>query len=302
VSGDASFRRYYRFNVDSRSYIAVDAPPETENTESFVNIAQAYHDAGVRVPNILGVNVNQGFMYLEDFGNTLLGSVLDNSNYPYYYAKALKQLVEIHSVSDIEGELLPSFDNELLNREYGLFTDWLLSTHLGMVLTDQEDAMLKNTFHVLSKNFVEQPQGGVHRDYHSRNIMVLDNEALGIIDFQDAVVGPITYDAVSLLRDCYVRWPEDGIYDVLKAWHNEYFTTYEWDTFKRWFDLTGIQRHIKASGIFARLNHRDNKSLYLEDIPRTLNYIVDVGKQYDELSSFTHFVEQKVLPTLKEIQ
>lgn len=302
VSGDASFRHYYRFNANGTSYIAVDAPPDTENTEGFVDIATAYHGLGVRVPTILGANINQGFMYLEDFGNTLLGDVLNDSNYQQLYHKALQQLIDVQSVTLVQSEPLPAFDEALLNREYGLFTDWLLAKHLNIALTADECSMLKRAFDILSENFKEQPQVGVHRDYHSRNIMVLDDDALGIIDFQDAVIGPVTYDAVSLMRDCYVRWPDEGIVDVLKAWHQGHFNRYSWDTFKRWFDLTGIQRHVKASGIFARLNHRDNKSIYLNDIPRTLRYIVDVGKQYAELGDFVDFIEDRVQPALKDIK
>jgi aminoglycoside/choline kinase family phosphotransferase len=300
VSGDASFRKYFRFEGNGISYIAVDAPPETENTKSFVDIATAYHHSGIRVPQVINTNIKLGFMHLEDFGNTILGQVIDESNYQYYYTKALRQLIEIQSVKVVAEKPLPAFDSELLERESSLFTDWLLSKHLNIAPTKNENAMLRRTFELLSENFAVQPQVGVHRDYHSRNIMVLDDDELGIIDFQDAVIGPITYDAVSLMRDCYVRWSDEGVNEVLKAWHNEYFACYEWCTFKRWFDLTGMQRHVKASGIFARLSHRDGKSIYLDDIPRTLNYIVDIGKQYAELEEFAHFVERRILPLLRK--
>ena len=299
VSGDASFRRYFRFNVDGNDYIAVDAPPETENTRGFVELAKAYQASNVGVPEVLESDIELGFMCLEDFGDTLLGEIINDSNYQEYYGTALEQLIDIQVVQTLSGEPLPLYDDVLLAKEYTMFTHWLLGTHLNMTLSAQDNVMLQQAFDLLTLNFKEQPQVGVHRDYHSRNIMVLEGETLGIIDFQDAVIGPLTYDAISLTRDCYVRWPEQCVHSLLVEWYKKHFTEYAWGTFKRWFDLTGIQRHVKASGIFARLNYRDNKPIYLDDIPRTLGYIIDVGKEYAELGDFIGFVEHRVLPELR---
>ena len=302
VSGDASFRRYYRFQKSEQSYIAVDAPPETENNEAFLRNAELYQKANVRVPSILHFDSALGFMCLEDFGDLLLSHVLTDDNYQSYYSKALNCLRGIQSISETKDHSLPPYDDALLRRDFSLFTDWLIGTHLRLEVSESEVEMLEKVFHLLSSNFDEQPQVAVHRDFHSRNIMLLEDDELGIIDFQDTAVGPLAYDIVSLLRDCYVRWPDDGVISVLKSYHQQYLGQHSWEQFKRWFDLTGIQRHIKAIGIFARLHHRDGKSIYLQDIPRTLSYIVDIGKQYHELTDFIRFLENRVIVELRKHQ
>jgi aminoglycoside/choline kinase family phosphotransferase len=193
----------------------------------------------------------------------------------------------------------------MLRREMALFTDWLLAKHLEVELNAAEQAIIDNAFSLLVENAQSQPQGGVHRDYHSRNLMVCEN-GLGIIDFQDAVIGPITYDAVSLLRDCYVRWPDELVYELLARWQGELVASELLDeavdeqTFRQWFDLMGVQRHLKASGIFARLYHRDGKAGYLPDVPRTVKYIVDIAARYPQLADFSALVEAKVLNALED--
>jgi hypothetical protein len=176
----------------------------------------------------------------------------------------------------------------------------LLKVHLDLQLSDSEQATIKSTLDYLRTAFFAQPQVGVHRDYHSRNLMLLADDEIGIIDFQDAVIGPITYDAVSLLRDCYQTWPSALVYIWLKEWHTEYYSQYSWADFKYWFDLTGMQRHIKASGIFARLCHRDGKVAYLQDIPRTLQYLCDVGSQYEQCKQFAELVQHKIKPAAEQ--
>lgn len=298
VSGDASFRRYFRFFSQGKNYIAVDAPPEKESNLEFYNIANSYRGAGVRVPEILSVDLVSGFWVLEDFGDDLLSAYYDSSQVESLYEKALNALSGIQSVTKT-GELsLPGFDDELLDKEFHLFNHWLLEVHLQLELTASEHKTLHEAQSRIRQVFKEQPQVGVHRDYHSRNLMVLDDAQIGIIDFQDAVIGPVTYDAVSLLRDCYVVWPKDMVERLISQWHARWASQYDYQSFKVWFDYVGMQRHIKASGIFCRLCYRDGKSLYLQDIPRTLEYIVDIASQYQDTHALSELVVTRILPAV----
>ena len=301
VSGDASFRRYFRVNNHTCDAIAVDAPAPHENCALFLRVAEAYQLAGVRVPRVLLADEQQGFMCLEDFGDRLLLAELNESNKDALYTLALQELVPITQVTQTQTGALPAFDAAHIQRENALFTDWLLGTHLGLELSPSQHAMLLDAFDLLINNALAQPQVGVHRDYHARNIMLLSDEQVGVIDFQDAVIGPLTYDLVSLLRDCYVVWPDDWVYRKLDEWAQRIEQAGvcqrpDRHELRRWFDLMGIQRHVKASGIFCRLYHRDGKSGYLADVPRTLSYIARIAGNYPELASFSQFVEQTVLP------
>lgn len=307
VSGDASFRRYFRFDDGARSIIAVDAPPTHENNEVFISVAKAYREAGIMVPSVIDFSLEQGFMLLEDMGDRLFASAYDselgydNKTIELLYSKALDALPAIQAVTDTQLGPLPPFDDALLDAEFYLFNHWLVEVHLALSLSDSDKQVLTDAQDRIRQVFKAQPQAGVHRDYHSRNLMLLGYSKvpeIGIIDFQDAVVGPITYDAVSLLRDCYIVWPNDMVEELLKKWHQTYFTQYPWSDFKYWFDIVGIQRHIKASGIFCRLCHRDGKQGYLADIPRTLSYITTVASEYPELQDFAQLIEQKILPAI----
>lgn len=302
VSGDASFRRYFRFQHQEQWIIAVDAPPTHENNEVFINVANAYLQAGIRVPSVKDYSLDLGFMLLEDFGDRLFASAYEDSTISSLYEKALDVLPDIQSVSQTAMGPLPEFDDALLDAEFHLFNHWMLDVHLSLNISDAEWAEIHKAQDLIRDVFKRQPQAGVHRDYHSRNLMLLGNQEatdIGIIDFQDAVVGPITYDAVSLLRDCYVVWPDDMVETLLKSFHQAHFAQYEWHDFKYWFDMVGIQRHIKASGIFCRLCHRDGKQTYLHDIPRTLAYIVNVAKQYPQLSTFSQLIASRILPAIE---
>ncbi|GAA5216128.1 aminoglycoside phosphotransferase family protein [Corallincola platygyrae] len=305
VSGDASFRRYFRCQVNQQSYIVVDAPPTHEDSRPFVAIAEAYLKAGIKVPELISVDLEQGMMLLSDFGDTLLLSELNEQTAGFLYSHALQLLPQVIRVTETAEGQLPPFDEALLAREMALFPDWLLNKHLGISLDDEERDLVDEAFALLIENSLQQPQGGVHRDYHSRNLMVCE-DGLGVIDFQDAVVGPVTYDAVSLLRDCYVRWPDALVYELLARWQDLLVAEellapeIDEDTFRRWFDLMGVQRHLKAAGIFARLYHRDGKDGYLPDVPRTVQYIVDIAGCYPELSEFANWVEQRVLSELNK--
>lgn len=306
VSGDASFRRYFRFVHEGCSYIAMDAPPEKEDSHSFVEIAKSWREQGINVPELIEVDLDLGFLLLSDFGDDLLLPYLkpeapDSVSGEKYYHLAMQALLKIQTLKPSEEYPLPSYDSALLQREMSLFPDWLLEQKLSLDLDKNEREILSRTFSILEESALVQPQAVVHRDYHARNLMVLDDD-LGVIDFQDAVTGPITYDLVSLLRDCYIRWPDE----VVERWCHDFYNMLEpssdrpksFEQFKRDFDLMGMQRHLKASGIFSRLSLRDGKHGYLNDIPRTVQYIYQVGLRYPEFSDFTRFLEARVLPKL----
>lgn len=302
ASDDASFRRYFRVTLsDGSTRIAMDAPPEREDCGPFLRIAEQLGAIGLHVPTIHAADPQQGFVLLEDLGSVHYLDQLNDASADRLYGDALGALAIIQSVGPCEG--LPLYDEALLRQEMALFPDWLLTRHLGLDLDAAERAMLTGCFDRLVENALEQPRVCVHRDYHSRNLLVSPSPTPGIIDFQDAVVGPVTYDLVSLLKDCYIAWPVSQV----QAWAMGYFELAVQSgilraeheaRFLRWFDLMGVQRHLKASGIFARLNHRDGKSGYLVEIPRTLGYIVEVAGRYPELAGLGELIGQRVLPRL----
>lgn len=297
ASSDASFRRYFRVVHRLGTHVVMDAPPEKENTAAFIRVNQLFGEADLPVPQIYRKNIEQGFLLLEDFGSDSLLDKLNSGNADRFYGTAMDSLFTLQTRVDAVHCGLPAYDTALLERELGIFLEWFLQKLLGIAFP----ASSKTGLHkILIESALQQPQVCVHRDYHSRNLMVLENDALGIIDFQDAVIGPISYDPVSLLRDCYIRWPEAEI----ERWAQAYYQRLaeakllhvDYPQFKRWFDLMGLQRHLKAVGIFSRLHLRDGKSSYLADIPRTLGYVVDVAENYPELSELKTFLQQQVLP------
>jgi len=302
ASEDASFRRYFRIRLsDGTTRIAMDAPPDREKCEPFIEVAARLEAAGVHAPRVDGQDLERGFLLLEDLGERSYLDVLDEASVEALYGNALGALMSMQACIDPAG--LPPYDRALLMEEMELFRAWLLETHLSMALTGAEGDMLDETFALLAENALEQPRVFVHRDYHSRNLMAGVSPEPGVIDFQDAVEGPVTYDLVSLLRDCYVRWPRERVEEW--AWgyfrlavHSGVMREEQEAQFMRWFDLMGVQRHLKASGIFARLYHRDHKPGYLADIPRTLGYVVEVGQDYPDLEPLAAFVEEKVLSVL----
>ncbi|MES9858667.1 MAG: phosphotransferase [Sedimenticola sp.] len=305
ASGDASFRRYFRITLaGSRTFIAMDAPPEREDCHPFVAMADAFAELGLHVPKIEAADLEQGFLLLEDLGSTHYLDILDGESADRLYADALGALAVIQACGPEQG--LPPYDEAMLQREMILFSEWLVKRQLGISLNEGEQAQLGQTFRLLAESALAQPQVCVHRDYHSRNLLLTHSPNPGIIDFQDAVVGPVTYDLVSLLRDCYIRWPLERV----RGWAMGYYQLAlqsgvlrgEDETlFLRWFDLMGVQRHLKAAGIFARLNIRDGKPGYLADIPRTLGYIVEVAADYPELSFLGGLIEERVLPAISKL-
>jgi aminoglycoside/choline kinase family phosphotransferase len=298
VSGDASFRRYFRFNCQGQSIIAVDAPPENGDASQFIAVAKSYREIGLSVPTVYAYELAQGFYIQQDFGNRQFSDCLTVHTCDQFYPKALSMIPLIQNCLSTEKGPLPAFDGEFIDREMSLFTDWLLDKYLQLSLTDAEEQMLGQVFDSVKKSCLIQPMVGMHRDYHSRNLMLLEDDEIGVIDFQDAVVGPITYDAVSLLRDSYQDWPPAKVLQWLQNWHAEYYAQYPWTEFKSWFDSVGMQRHIKIAGIFVRLCLRDNKPGFLSDIPHTLHYLIGEASEYPVYSEFANFLRDRVLPNV----
>ncbi|MGD9169823.1 MAG: phosphotransferase [Candidatus Thiodiazotropha sp.] len=301
ASIDASFRRYFRICENGKSYIAMDAPPDREDSRPFVKVAEAFESIGLNVPHIYARDLTRGFMLLEDLGTELYLDRLTADTVGRLYGDALGALATLQACGPRID--LPLYDRSLLMQEMALFRDWLLLEELGLSLSAQEQSMLEQVYDLLADSALQQPQVCVHRDYHSRNLMLTTRHNPGILDFQDAVVGPVTYDLVSLLRDCYISWPDEQVRDwamgyyelavqsgILHAEHEARFLT--------WFDLMGVQRHLKASGIFARLNRRDGKPGYLKDIPRTLGYITRLKTEIAPLQALGDFIRSRVLPVL----
>ena len=296
ISGDASFRKYYR----AANRIWVDAPPETEKNREFIDNAQALQRTNIAAPVVHHYDLEQGFLCVSDLGDNALLSRLNDESVSAWYEKALQLLPQL---THIELEL-PVFDAEFMARESSIFPEWLLEKHLQLTLSVAEKELLAETFALLTTNNLQQPQVVMHRDFHSRNLMVLADESLAVIDFQDMVLGPLTYDAVSLLKDCYCRWPhaviEQGGAQAYQLYSEAgILSDVPYAQFVQWLDLTGMQRHLKAAGIFTRLYHRDGKSGYLKDIPRTLGYVRDVAARYPQLTAFAAWLDQRVLPAFK---
>ncbi len=308
VSGDASFRRYFRAsgktaNGKPTTAIVMDAPPEQETSYPFVALARHWRDYGIATPEIFSEDLEQGFLLMEDFGDRLLLGRLNGVTADELYSEAMAELIRIQQVPDSEDYPLPPYDEALLDREMNLFPDWLLEGLLQMKIGDDERSMLETTFAFLRDSALAQPQVPVHRDYHSRNLLVRpDTDIPGVIDFQDAVIGPITYDIVSLLKDCYIEWPsarrQSWLEDFRILSKEAGLHQADSDTFRHWFVLMGMQRHLKAAGIFARLYLRDGKSGYLADIPRTVNYLVEASRPLPALRHFHQWLVDDVTPAL----
>ena len=286
ASADASFRRYFRVintvNNESKTFIAMDAPPEQEDCTPFIDVTTRLRSADVHAPEIIKKDLAHGFLLLEDFGSKPYLNELNNKTADQLYGDALKCLIKIQQ-ADTDG--LPEYDEALLLQEMQLMPEWFLTKHLEISATDEQQKIIDRTLHSITAVVLQQPQVFVHRDYHSRNLMITDNDNPGVIDYQDAVLGPVTYDLVSLLRDCYIKWPIEKVSEWALAFKKDAVTTglihdVSDETFSQWFDYMGMQRHIKVLGIFARLNHRDGKSAYLNDLPLTLEYFMSVANKY----------------------
>jgi len=323
ASADASFRSYFRVAIGARTLIVMDAPPQHENCRPFIQVAQLFLQAGVHVPQVLAQNLEQGFLLLTDLGDTTYLQALNSdpkNTARQLYSAATDALIKIQGASRTDE--LPHYDEAMLLREMHLFPDWYIAKHLQVTLDDKQRTALEAVFQHIVQNNLAQPHVYVHRDYHSRNLMVITpplsnsppqagertNEksnfliSPGILDFQDAVFGPITYDLVSLFKDAYISWDEAEILDwLIRYWEKaraagvpihtdfaEFYRDYEW---------MGVQRHLKVLGIFARLYHRDGKEGYLKNLPLVMKYLRDACERYEDLKPLL-----KLLDTLENKQ
>ena len=295
ASADASFRRYFRVQAGEQTRIVMDAPAPQEDTRPFIAVSHALAVTGVTVPHVFEADTSQGYLLLSDLGHTTYLDVLSADTAQALYRDAIDALITFQSKGDANG--LPQYDNALLHRELDLYPDWYIARHKNRVLDAKQLTALQSTFAVILANNLAQPKVFVHRDYHSRNLMLLQDGNPGILDFQDAVCGPITYDLVSLLRDAYIRWEEEQVIDwVVRYWEQARKAglpvATDFSVFYRDFEWMGLQRHLKILGIFARLNYRDGKSRYLDDMPLVLSYVVRVCERYNDLAPLHHLIRQ----------
>jgi aminoglycoside/choline kinase family phosphotransferase len=297
ASADASFRRYFRIESkkpDFPTLIVMDAPPQHEPLDPFIKIDLLLENAGLNVPKILEKNLVEGFLLLNDLGNKTYLSELSEKTADSLYQDATRALVQMQLASNMDA--LPNYDAALLQRELGLFPEWYLKKHLHIELTELQESQIKQAFLLIIQNNLAQAKVFVHRDYHSRNLIMTEKNNPGVIDFQDAVYGPITYDAASLWRDAYIAWPEERVIDwVIKFWEEGRKVGLpmpnDFGQFYRDFEWMGLQRHLKILGIFTRLCYRDGKDAYLKDIPLVLEYAIATANRYIELKPLARILE-----------
>jgi aminoglycoside/choline kinase family phosphotransferase len=309
ASADASFRRYFRLRRDDgSSWIAMDAPPGQEDLATYLKISALLEPCGLHVPRVLFGDPAHGFALLEDLGNTHMLTALDQGADPdRLYGEALDALARLQLRGGAAAQGLPPYDHATLLREMQLLPDWYCARHLALELTPAERDLLVRSFDWLAAGALAQPQVFVHRDFHSRNLMIVTERSPGVIDFQDALRGPVGYDPVSILKDCYVEWPRARVEHWLSGFRARLLAggatgrALAGDSeaqFLHWFDLVGLQRHIKVLGIFARLCWRDGKTSYLADLPRTLSYVQTAARLQPELAAFADFVDARLAPGL----
>lgn len=280
ASSDASFRSYYRIFKDEQAYILMDSSKQKESLTPFLDIQKRLFEANVRVPKLFEKDLDPGYLILEDLGSEHLLNLINIQNQKEYYKKAIDQIVLMQK-ADVKG--LPQYDKEFLKFEMDLCNEWYLQKHLNIFLNDERKLQLESILEFIADDVLSQPQGlFVHRDFHSRNIMIDKNGELGVIDFQDARYGALTYDLVSLLKDCYFEIEEAARKELVLYFKDKKGLDVEDDMLFRWFDMMGLQRHIKVLGIFARLYHRDGKDGYLKDIPLTLKYVLETAAKYPQ--------------------
>ena len=304
VSDDASFRRYFRLRTETAVIVLMDAPPDKEPIAPFLDIGNRLFESGSRSPKIFGVDQTLGFVAMEDFGNRQFAEAIraSKNDRDDAFDRATQAIQRFQGV---ETKGLPVYSRELLLDETSLYPEWFLKQYLGLPLNADfwaEWSLLNDS---LLNSASEQPQMFVHRDFHSRNLMMLDDGELGILDFQDGVVGPVTYDWVSLLRDCYIQYESDFVdvqldrlIDQFERASGDVFESARW---RQWFDWMGVQRHLKCAGIFARLAIRDNKPSYLRDIPRVIDHLINVSGQYSALEALTRRLESEVKSAMQKV-
>ncbi len=294
ASEDASFRRYFRLQRDGETCIVMDASLETATLAPFLDVTERLCKVGVRVPKVYAEDRTQGFLVLEDFGSQPLQGALDGSNFKMLYRQCMEEIVKMQC-ANVDG--LPLYDKAFLHFEMNLMQQWFLQRYLGWTLSPNDHSVLSNVFNSISEIVLQQPQGVfVHRDYHSRNIMLTPGGKAGVIDYQDAMNGAVTYDLVSLLKDLYIRFDTEDIEALALEFRDMAGLDVDDSTFLKWFDFMGMQRHIKVLGIFSRLYLRDNKSGYLKDLPLTLRYTIEAAERYEETKPLAKLLKRVELP------
>ena len=306
LAGDASFRRYFRLKTAQAQYIIMDAPPSHEGLVEFIQIGRLMAAHGIHTPQILAANTTQGFALLEDLGDTLLFNGLSSENTHTRYIAALDTLLAIQKCPT-DNPKLPLFDIAFMQQEMGLFQTWFLEAFLGITLSRREEQHLASIFQILTTHLTAQPQCFIHRDYHARNLLIVGEKTpldIGVIDFQDAMRGPFTYDLVSLLKDCYLHWSDEQRTQWMTYFYHQLPQTDGWSLseFQHGLDWCGLQRHLKVLGIFARLHLRDKKSAYLRDLPLTLHHTMSCLAHYEAFEPLFIFMQQRVLPAFEEKQ
>jgi aminoglycoside/choline kinase family phosphotransferase len=298
ASADASFRRYFRVSGTNRSYIVMDAPPAHEDCRPWLKIGRLFREAGANTPEILAENLEEGFLLISDLGSTTYLSALNDGSADRLYLDANASLIKIQAAS--QPGVLPEYDAALLRRELDLFPDWYLARHLKIELSAEQRQVMEQAFAAILANNLAQPRVYVHRDWHSRNLMVTETgksgDNPGVIDFQDAVYGPISYDLVSIYKDAYIRWEEERLLDwLIRYWDAARKAGLpvrsDFADFYRDFEWMGMQRHIKVLGIFARLCHRDGKEGYLKDMPLVMDYLRRACSRYNGLGEFLRLLD-----------
>lgn len=308
ASADASFRRYFRAFNNGATYIVMDAPPGKEDVRPYLKVTRLLETLGAHVPHVHQADTDRGLLLLEDLGGMHYLSRFNAGEDPErLYEDALRVLADVQVRGRSAAAELPPYDREPLAREVALMPEWFLGRHLSVGLSDVESRMIARTFEFLVVEALAQPTVFVHRDFHSRNLMVVADRNPGIIDFQDALRGPVGYDLVSLLKDCYISWPRERVVRWVSGYRallrskgdaGAWLSGADDTEFLRWFDLIGVQRHVKVLGVFARLWYRDGKAGYLRDLPLTLEYVRDTCTRYPELEEFGRFLEERVVREL----
>ncbi len=283
LKGDASFRRYYRLALDNSRFIVMDAPPKKESINQFIKTTQYLSSLGLNVPKVFHQNASIGSLILSDFGDSDLSTSIQTLNIEKLYQKAIDSLAILSRAHDIR--TFPSFNQSHIKSELSLFDEWFLKKHQHI-----DDVSHREVYDFLITEILKQPTVAIHRDFHSRNLMLCESGEIGIIDHQDMMQGPLSYDLVSLLRDCYQSFDEPFINHMIDYYLSQ--IDYPGDDFRYYFDLTGIQRHLKAIGIFCRLNYRDKHSSYLHYIPNTLNQVYEVSKRYLKLKPLSDLIRR----------
>jgi N-acetylmuramate 1-kinase len=305
ASSDASFRRYFRVFTDIGTHIVMDAPPGREDVRPYLNVSVMLETAGVHVPRVYEWDTERGLLLLEDLGTRqYLPALQRGGDADQLYQDALQSLADFQVRGRDSAFELPPYDREVLVREMALMPEWFCARHLQLELTRAQGEMITAAFEFLVAEALAQPQVFVHRDYHSRNLMITRERNPGVIDFQDALRGPVGYDPVSLLKDCYIGWPRARVegwlrdYRLMMAKYGSRSAGANDAQMLRWFDVSGVQRHLKVLGIFARLWYRDGKSGYLNDLPLTLQYVVDACARFAQLRELREFLLQHAVPAL----